>query len=439
MTNLTCFIAALVLTAFYSLVYAAERPAVNNTCQKRDQAYLNSEFTGARVLELIIYLRNCGLELSSSPKAAGLADKELSEAQEVVRLASARLTYHCEPEDVSVALAMDASGYDDLKAKVQAEFSQLRVPCFEAILAALELEQEFYSRQHGQTDIELLKERIVTEKGITSTATSDLAAYLADQKKVSLFTEDNWYSAFHLGTVQMPEYDAEGKNQGFKENNFFGRFEIDARYHYRKKEHTVRSKEETRSWSSLWGLWGLNAGVTVDFASAHVINCEALGEAETPNGPCVGTNVADLRFNDISNIVIATAYAHPVFWLSPTRELEFSPGFKLGMQSREELVDDGDSVADFQMLSVRLVHNDFASGYNLQNGMPRFRIEYARVRYEDWLGQGPRYRNLYEGSYRVLDDNPLYLSFRVNDGTGPDEIALVLSYGFKLERLLDLL
>ncbi len=228
----------------------------------------------------------------------------------------------------------------------------------------------------------------------------------------------------------MPEYNEEGDNQGFKESNFFAHFGLDNRALFEPDKETDR-----------W-FPSFHTGVSVDFLSANIVNCNSSADGVEPDCTPDGKNIDDLSFNDVADTVNASVYLWLHFLQSRSGRSEVGIGGRCGMQSRERLEEDRDSINDFYTLGLHYVFNDFKDlnkkyHSKFRNGMPRFVLEGSAIWYEDYAGLGrPDARVLVLGAYRVKESLPVYIGIAVNGGDGPDEIALTITYGLKADSIL---
>ena len=262
-------------------------------------------------------------------------------------------------------------------------------------------------------------------------------------KFANLYTTNKWYSAFSLGVKLSPEYDENGQNKGFKESNVYASFSLDARWPQSNDKMDVAVTQDA---TNSLGWIALYPYVNVDFYSAPVVNCSKL-EDPAKQADCKDetTDLDKLDFNDVSNTVNASVGFWEHFYQSPTRQLEIGVGGRVGMQSRDKLGKDGDSINAYHMAGVRFVYNDFMTqkdpnGKTYQNGMPRFELQINYAELEDYANTDRKgYRKIVYGRYRIVEDQPVHVGLLVNGGRGPDEIALTLQYGLNAENFLSFL
>ncbi len=277
-----------------------------------------------------------------------------------------------------------------------------------------------------------------------------------------------WMATLHLGYSLMPEYDDNGDNQGFTEGNVFGRFAVDGR-----KEMPPKAFFGAGGFIDYYAL---HTGASMDLFSAHVVDCQKLDqtkqdpmqdpmqnqdseeeagddEAMDANGMEMdgnddncGKEPGDLDFNDIAQSMNASAYvwlhAHSSDWFNPGTEV--GVGFRASAQTREKLGDNNDSIDKIYSVGARLVYNEYMTvlkeGKRLyQNGMPKFILEVNFADYDEYAGidDYDKVRRVVHMAYRVTDKSPTYLGAYINDGEGPDEIAVTISYGFDLEKWVE--
>lgn len=254
-----------------------------------------------------------------------------------------------------------------------------------------------------------------------------------------LFTTDKWYPVFFLGMKFSPEYDEDGNNKGFGESNPFGRFIVDTRWEFETLFGHKRFMGMFRSRPVI------HPGVTVDFYSASIENCEKFDDpAQKQTCTDKDSNVKNVKFNDISQTLNASIYSWLHLYRADSDQIEVGPGIRFGMQSREKLQADGDSINAYHSVGARIVFNDFKNpkhaGKGYQNGMPRMEIEGSYFYMEDFANTGKKaHRKLAIGRYRIMEDSPTYVGLIVNGGQGPDEISLTVSYGLEAQRFLAIL
>ena len=243
-----------------------------------------------------------------------------------------------------------------------------------------------------------------------------------------------YYATFQVGLKFSPEYDDNGDNQGFDKSNAFGSLIFDTRWEFPKNANVSWHQSPFRA---------VHPGVSIDFMSADIVNCDKLPAAEQATCRSDQVSLKDLNFNDISDTVNASFNLWGHFYQSPKKQVEVGVGGRIGMQSREKLKDNGDSVNQYNTYGVRIVFNDFVlpkyKDKGFKNGMPRFSLEYSRAEFEDYAGIGERDRHLVYGKYRIVEDSPVYIGMNINAGEGLDEIALTLSYGLKAENFINFL
>ncbi|MBD3646923.1 MAG: hypothetical protein HUJ31_05595 [Pseudomonadales bacterium] len=371
---------------------------------------------------------------------AKATDESDEEAKRQNRIVLGGLDYKCTSAEATDALDLKPTLYAELNEDAKARNSQLRVPCFKQVVEGLErlavTLPDGDERDIVNQNVAILTQQIGREEQIIARSVSDLEKYRQDQYIAKIASSENWYAVLFLGGLQMPEYDENGENQGFQKSSAFGSLEIDARYEYQPK---CGDDGIPCAWWKLWKVDALHIGLDVSFLSTPVVSCDP--DATDDAGTVCSDQASGLEideFNDISDTVNASLYAFPVVFQSPTREVEFSMGVRVGMQSREKLTPNQDSVNEVTMVGGRFVFNDFVGTPGAENGMPRLRLEVLRARYEDWAGLGTQYRNIVHGTYRIIESQPIYIGFRINGEDGPDELALTLSYGFKANKMLQL-
>ncbi len=242
-----------------------------------------------------------------------------------------------------------------------------------------------------------------------------------------------YYSVLEAGISFMPEYDSEGKNQGFKENNFFAVLRLNNRM--------------AVDFASDNGLAFYQA-LDVAFYSAPIACNESDsddGSAEDPEDHCEGpdTDVTKLKFRDISNTVNASVYGSLMYRNeSIFGNWEIGNSIRYGALNRDKRGPDGDSVAKFYNYGFEMRLNDFLNGngnVKYLSGMPKFMINYSEGKNEDFAGAGVKTkRKIASFNYRIFDNQPVFIGLIVDGGKGPDTIALNLSYGLKASSIFGL-
>jgi len=324
---------------------------------------------------------------------------------------------------------VDLDAYESMFEKYTIDEKRKYMGCLYSIRLGIGYEkQEWGKRRNDAALVYADKDFLSIDKQMTvSEVAVSRREKFSDEDYAKVFSEDNWYSAFHMGVKLMPKYDAEGNNEGFEETNFFGRFVIDSRSEWGKRDapHVT------------------HIGFNADFMSAHVINCEKFAEGSDERNKCDvdKPDIESLDFNDIANTVNASAYGWYQYRFFDDSRFEFGPGLRFAMQSREKLGENGDAINLITSYGVRAVFNDFRQyGGKFKNGMPRFYIELMRAKFDDYAGLGrTEKRYVASAAYRVKEGMPVYVGLYANGGKGPDEIAFTLTYGLNIERIKNFL
>lgn len=278
-------------------------------------------------------------------------------------------------------------------------------------------------RESLQMSLNSIERKLVLEETGTPFRTEDFA---------KLYSDDTYTATFHLGGTFMPEYDQSGNNQGFKEANFLGRFTLDNRA------------------ENVWGADALHTGVNVTFFSGHIVDCDNIPEAEPAEIAKCKTDkdeadLGSLNFNDISDTVHASAYTWWNWGFRGNEDVEWGPGLTATIQSRRELADNGDSLNAIYSAGLRVVRNDFqgkknANGASAKNGLPVYFLEISAAHYESFatVEKYDDWRTVIRGAYRVMDNTPIYIGMVINAADGPDELALTLTYGLQVQKIIGL-
>lgn len=286
--------------------------------------------------------------------------------------------------------------------------------------------------------IELLKKEVDPEKPIKNFTPEQLAEIEAKHDFSSVASESTHYGLMELGVSFMPEYDADGNNKGFKETNFFGILRLNNRF-------------QEISFDGVGNL-ALYQELDVAFYSAPVActdkkvtdaESSAAADADAKKS-CVGnTPIENIKFKDISNTVNASIvgsalYKNPEIFGS----WEVGVFGRKGILNREKKGGDGDSVAQFYNWGIEVRLNDpwaIEAGSKYHNGIPRYIFNWGKGTNEDFAGTGKKAkRKLASFNYRIFENQPVFLGLIVDDGKGPDTIALNLSYGLKASSVFGL-
>lgn len=280
-----------------------------------------------------------------------------------------------------------------------------------------------------------------------------------------------YYSVLEAGISFMPEYDAEGKNQGFKESNLFAilrlnnRKEIEFPRHdslvfYQELDVAFYSAPiaclESDSGAASSAGSGAGSGAassagsgtgsgTASSAGSGAGTGTASSSASQTSDNCIGkdTDVTKLKFRDVSNTVNASVYGSIMYRNSSMLgDWEIGNSIRYGVLNRDAKGPDGDSVATFYNYGFELRLNDFLGQKRnaaYLNGMPKFMINYSEGKNEDFAGAGVKTkRKIASFNYRIFDNQPVFIGLIVDGGKGPDTIALNISYGLKASSIFGL-
>ncbi len=282
----------------------------------------------------------------------------------------------------------------------------------------------------------LVNKGVDPDKPIKNFTPEQLKAIEQRGDLTSIASEKPYYSILELGLSLMPEYDEDGDNKGFKESNFFGVLRLSNRMKFYNSDN-----------------WASYQGLEIAFYSAPVActdkNTTTEGattegeEAVDSNCGDPGLSIENIKFKDISNTVNASIYASLLYTNeSIMGNWEVGPSVRSGVLNREKKGADGDSVARFQNYGLEMRLNDFGAGKTgsqYLNGVPKFVFNYSEGSNEDFAGTGIKTdRKLASFSYRLFDNQPVFVGLIVDGGKGPDTIALNLSYGIKASSLFGL-
>ncbi len=94
--------------------------------------------------------------------------------------------------------------------------------------------------------------------------------------------------------------------------------------------------------------------------SSDTVNCSTLAtEEEQNNCNAEEPNLGALKFNDITQAVDASLHLWVPVYIIEGRVVDIAPGIKIGVQSREQLGDNGSSLNSFRVVGLRFNYNDF--------------------------------------------------------------------------------
>lgn len=282
--------------------------------------------------------------------------------------------------------------------------------------------------------IELINTGVNPEEPVKNFSNEQIKKLIDSGNLSGVASEEPYYSVLLLGATIMPKYNKDGNNEGFQETSFFGMLKLENRWP--------------------WSRYVVNhMGIDAAFYSAPVRKCEA--QSENPNpAPAPDPvpapveqkettcdekekDISTLKFNDISNTLNASLYFNILFNMPGKWEL--GPSLRYGVVSREKIAGNGDSISGYYLIGVELALNDFLDNPKVKylSGLPRFSFNLAAGENEDFAGLGIRStRYVTSVNYRVYENQPIFVSLLLNDGEGPDTVALNLSYGLVASEIL---
>lgn len=250
-------------------------------------------------------------------------------------------------------------------------------------------------------------------------------------------TTRTWVSYVGLGAQFLPDYNDQGKSEGFNKQQFFADLFVDGRF-----TDDCSSPGDTDDKKALipanWcGFGSAHAGVRLTFLGAPVVRDD-------------NTGVAPTKFTDVSNALVFAPY---MFW-SILQGVEQGPGkdksnrkyvhnlgplIRGGIISRDRTDASGDTASWFAQLGLQYTYESYRfSKENYVNGLPQGFANVSWARFEDYANLGKRDRLVVEAGYRVLTKTRLYLGFKANLGSGPDDFGAFLAYYFAPDKLVEI-
>lgn len=361
--------------------------------------------------------------------------------------------YLCENIKITDSIDIKAAGADVNQTLYAAHINNKKstVDCLEAAKSGLKLEIDLRKKTAAVSDTSQIEQEVETinlaiaQNNQEKTKFEELAsqgflgvvAKAEENKNLrSILSDTRYMASFFVGVNLMPEYNEQGQNEGFQETNFFGKLDIDLRGNAFKIAGAKFAP--------------FHIGVSLEFRSENVFDCELANQQLDPMEEArdCAKDISDLssiRFNDISNTVNTSAYGLLNIWQSKNQGAEIGINTRIGMQSRNKLKENGDSINQYHHVGIRWTGSDpfwnEVPGINSKKGanaLPKFYIETNYAEYEEFAGLGKSYRNVTRSAYRPYKDKPLYIGIDINGGEGPDDIAVFLSYGLSAKSIFNI-
>ena len=228
--------------------------------------------------------------------------------------------------------------------------------------------------------------------------------------------DDRWTSYVALGAQLLPDYDENGRGSGLNKQEFFALVTADGRFGEDCTGSSMSSGFKTCA-NPLTGPWHTGVALTL------------LG---TPVQREDKPSISPTEFNDVARTAVISGYFFLPMVQSNDRVDNFGPLVRASAISRENLDTNMDSVTWTYGLGVQytseLFRKDPKPENNQLNGPPRGFLRLYAARYEDYAGFGKSTRLITDAAFRVSEKMGLYFGFQGNFGSGPDEMAVVISF-----------
>lgn len=265
-------------------------------------------------------------------------------------------------------------------------------------------------------------------------------------------------SSFELGIMSLPDY-ADGENNGFTDTRAYFDGNIDGRFEFEDGGLVVNTTFAT----SFYGGGGFQ---------------EQDMEENNENGdPVVGTEADEqgfpTSFDEVSDTIDANftlrISAYDCYWgddevnivlqalscVSASSDGKSSLGLiaRYGFENKDVRTDEQDTVNDYLGwgLEYRSYRDKIQPG---TNRIPDFVVSYVRSKYEEYgliksdstcdvsaegclIPHEDATRHIVKLSYRLVEDKPFFIGFRLNGGKGPDEYGLTLGIRKSAYDILD--
>ncbi|MFC3120167.1 hypothetical protein [Agaribacter flavus] len=251
-------------------------------------------------------------------------------------------------------------------------------------------------------------------------------------------------STFEFGSMFLPDYE-DGSNAGFTDVKPYFDAYIDGRYDF----YDTSEKEEKKRKNLL-----LNATFFASFYGIGVIETPESNDSpngEPPNGNNNGFQLPT-SFNQVSDTLDASfglraSFSHCVggiscFFKSKSRRSDLGVILRYGFVNHEERLANQDTVNDYwgYGLNYRYYRSDIQAS---ENAIPDFVVTYMRAEFEQYgvmrlddscdveeagclIPMKDQKRHLFHLNYRLIDNKPIFIGFRLNAGEGPDSYGLTL-------------
>lgn len=227
--------------------------------------------------------------------------------------------------------------------------------------------------------------------------------------------DDRWASYVALGAQLLPDYDENGRGSGLNKQEFFAQVTADGRF---GNDCTEPFRAGFKACTNpLTGPWHTGVALTL------------LG---TPVQREDKPSISPTEFNDVARTAVISGYLYFPMLQSNDNVDNFGPLVRAAAISRENLDTNMDSVTWTYGLGVQytseLFRKDPKPENNQLNGPPRGFLRLYAARYEDYAGFGKSTRFITDAAFRVSESMGLYFGFQGNFGSGPDEMAVVVSF-----------
>jgi len=237
--------------------------------------------------------------------------------------------------------------------------------------------------------------------------------------------DDRWISYVGLGAQFLPDYDENGRGSGLNKQELFALVTADGRFGNdcgdRDASGNLKERDKEKNFqvclNPMLGPW--HTGATLSLLGTPV---------KREDKPAISPT----EFNDVARTAIIAGYLYlPMIQSNDTVD-NFGPLIRASAISRENLDTNGDSVTWTYGLGVQYTSEHYRKDpdpkKNHWNGAPRGFVRLYAARYEDYAGFGKTTRFVTDAALRVYPKMDLYFGFQGNFGSGPDEMAVVVSF-----------
>ena len=248
-------------------------------------------------------------------------------------------------------------------------------------------------------------------------------------------------SSFELGLMRLPDY-ADGENNGFTDTRAYFDGTIDGRFEFEDAGMVVNTTFAT----SFYGGGGFkddantsdDGGTTTD-DRGFPTSFDEVSDTIDANFSLRLSSYKCYWDDDDVNVILQALSC-----ISASSDGKSSLGLiaRYGFENKDVRTDEQDTVNDYfgWGLEYRSYRDKIQPG---TNRIPDFVVSYVRSEYEEYgliksmpdcdvkvdgclIPHEDATRHIVKLSYRLVDDKPFFLGFRLNGGRGPDEYGLTL-------------